>query len=170
MIEPANFSSSPTQSAASTGGGFAAAFHSRAFRVLWFSEAVSLIGDRILMVALINLVYELSGSAAAVGLLSMIKALPALALAAVAGVFVDRWSRKWIMVISNLILAGLEPGRSIRLSPTRRANGGVYEDDRTVSRKLASTRLPPRLRDRPEPFDIMVGATGIEPVTPTMST
>jgi MFS family permease len=107
VIEPANFSSSPTQSAASTGGGFAAAFHSRAFRVLWFSEAVSLIGDRILMVALINLVYELSGSAAAVGLLSMIKALPALALAAVAGVFVDRWSRKWIMVISNLILAGL---------------------------------------------------------------
>ena len=85
-----------------TRNGMAAAFQSLPFRVLWFSEAVSLLGDRILMIALINLVYEQSGSAAAVGLLSMIKALPALLFGTLAGVFVDRWSRKWIMVFSNL--------------------------------------------------------------------
>ncbi len=87
--------------------GFAAALSSLPFRVLWLSEAVSLIGDRILMVALINLVYERSASAAAVGLLTMIKALPALVLGTLAGVFVDRWSRKWTMVLSNLILFAL---------------------------------------------------------------
>jgi MFS family permease len=42
-----------------------------------------------------------------VGLLAMIKALPALVLGALAGVFVDRWSRKWIMVLSNLALFAL---------------------------------------------------------------
>lgn len=106
MIEPLHHSPSPLQSTAQR-GGFAAAFQSAGFRVLWFSEAISLIGDRILMVALINLVYEMSGSAAAVGLLSVIKALPALLLGTLAGVLVDRWPRKWIMVLSNLILFAL---------------------------------------------------------------
>ncbi|MBN1370657.1 MAG: MFS transporter [Anaerolineaceae bacterium] len=73
-----------------------------AFSVLWLSETISLIGDRILMIALINMVYEWSGSAAAVSTLSLIKAVPALALGTVAGVFVDRWSRKWVMVFANL--------------------------------------------------------------------
>ncbi|HPH97092.1 MAG TPA: MFS transporter [Anaerolineaceae bacterium] len=78
-----------------------------AFGVLWFSEAISLIGDRILMIALINMVYDWSGSAGAVSILPVIKAVPALALGTVAGVFVDRWPRKWIMVVSNLLLFGL---------------------------------------------------------------
>ena len=73
-----------------------------AFSVLWLSEAVSLIGDRILMIALINMVYEWSGSAVAVSALSLIKAVPALVLGTVAGVFADRWPRKWVMVVSNL--------------------------------------------------------------------
>jgi MFS family permease len=73
------------------------------FTVLWLSETVSLIGDRILMIALIALIYQQTQSAASVGLLSMIKALPALVLATIAGVFVDRWSHKWTMVIANLL-------------------------------------------------------------------
>jgi len=87
--------------------GFAAALGSAAFCTLWLSEAISLIGDRILMVALVNLVYERSASSAAVGLLAVIKAVPALALGALAGILVDRWSRKWIMVASNLLLFAL---------------------------------------------------------------
>ena len=78
-----------------------------AFFVLWLSEAISLIGDRILMIALINMVYEWNGSAGAVSVLSLIKAVPALVLGTLAGVFVDRWPRKWIMVISNLVLFAL---------------------------------------------------------------
>ncbi len=72
------------------------------FSVLWLSEVISLIGDRILMIAIINMVYEWSGSALAVSVLSLLKAIPALVLGTVAGIFVDRWPRKWIMVTSNL--------------------------------------------------------------------
>jgi predicted MFS family arabinose efflux permease len=92
-----------TVSTTSTRPPFADVLRQPRFLVLWLSEAVSLVGDRILMVALVVLVYERTGSAAAVGLLSMIKALPALLLGTVAGVFVDRWSRKWTMVVSNLL-------------------------------------------------------------------
>jgi MFS family permease len=79
------------------------ALRSPGFVVLWLSEALSLIGDRIVMVALVILVYDRTGSAGAVGLLMLFKALPALVLGSVAGVCVDRWNRKWIMVIANLL-------------------------------------------------------------------
>jgi len=73
------------------------------FTVLWISETISLTGDRILLVALIALIYRQTQSATSVGLLSMIKAVPALVLGTIAGVFVDRWSHKWTMVIANLL-------------------------------------------------------------------
>ncbi len=92
---------SPNQANART--KFGPALRSPAFVVLWLSEALSLIGDRLIMVALVTLVYDRTGSASAVGLLMLLKAIPALALGSVAGAFVDRWNRKWIMVIANLL-------------------------------------------------------------------
>ena len=82
---------------------FGLALRSPAFLVLWLSEALSLIGDRLIMVALITLVYDRTGSAGMVGLLMLFKAIPALFLGSVAGAFVDRWDRKWVMVIANLL-------------------------------------------------------------------
>lgn len=82
---------------------FGLAFRSPTFVVLWLSEALSLIGDRLIMVALVTLVYDRTGSASAVGLLMLCKAIPALALGSLAGACVDRWNRKWIMVIANLL-------------------------------------------------------------------
>jgi DHA3 family macrolide efflux protein-like MFS transporter len=79
------------------------ALRSPTFVVLWLSEGLSLIGDRLIMVALVTLVYDRTGSAGAVGLLMLFKALPALVLGSLAGTVVDRWNRKWIMVIANLI-------------------------------------------------------------------
>ncbi len=73
------------------------------FTALWVSETISLIGDRILLVAMIDLIYQQTQSATSVSLLSMIKALPALVLGTIAGVFIDRWSHKWTMVIANLL-------------------------------------------------------------------
>lgn len=78
-------------------------WQSTPFVVLWLSEGISMIGDRLLMVALISLVYDRTGSAGLVGLLMVFKALPALLLGSLAGVFVDRWNRKWIMVTANLL-------------------------------------------------------------------
>ena len=75
--------SSPHQASART--KFGLALRSPAFVVLWLSEALSLIGDRLIMVALVTLVYDRTGSASAVGLLMLLKAIPALALGSLAG-------------------------------------------------------------------------------------
>jgi len=82
---------------------FGLVLRSPTFVVLWFSEGLSLIGDRLIMVALVSLIYDRTGSAGAVGLLMLLKALPALLLGSLAGTTVDRWNRKWIMVIANLL-------------------------------------------------------------------
>lgn len=86
-----------------TQNGFAAALRRPVFVALWLSEALSLVGDRLIVVALVMLVYECTRSPAAVGILMMLKAIPSLAMGSIAGVFVDRWDRKWVMVGSNLI-------------------------------------------------------------------
>ena len=82
-------------------------FKNKAFPVLLASEALSLIGDRILAVALIILVYDLTGSAVTVSILMMLKAIPSLLLGSVAGTLVDRLNRKWVMVFSNLAQGAL---------------------------------------------------------------
>jgi MFS family permease len=82
---------------------FGAVLRYPSFVGLWLSEALSLIGDRLIMVALVTLVYDRTGSAGAVGLLMLLRAVPALVLGSVAGVFVDRWNRQWIMVGANLL-------------------------------------------------------------------
>ncbi len=80
----------------------APALRSTTFRTLLLSELVSLIGDRLVIVALVALVYEQTRSASAVGILMLLKAVPAVALGSLAGALVDRWNRKWVMVGSNL--------------------------------------------------------------------
>jgi len=86
-----------------TQNGFAAALRRPAFVVLWLSETLSLIGDRLIMVALVMQVYERTRSPADVGILMMLKAIPSLAMGGIAGMFVDRWNRKRVMAGANLI-------------------------------------------------------------------
>jgi MFS family permease len=82
----------------------------RDFSLLWFGGLISLTGDWMLRVALPVHVYNLTGSTLATGIMFMAAMLPPLLLGSVAGVFVDRWDRKRVMVVTNLVLAaGLLP-------------------------------------------------------------
>ena len=67
----------------------APALRSPTFRTLLLSELVSLIGDRLVVVALVALVYEQTRSASAVGILMLLKAVPAVALGSLAGALVS---------------------------------------------------------------------------------
>lgn len=77
----------------------------RNFALLWFGQLVSVIGDWMLWVALPFYIYDLTGSALATGLMFMIVTLPRILLGSLAGVFVDRWDRKWTMIIADLLRA-----------------------------------------------------------------
>ncbi len=77
----------------------------RNFSLLWSAGLISMIGDWMLFIALPIYVYKLTGSALATSTMFIAEMIPSLLLGSVAGVFVDRWNRKRIMVITNLLLA-----------------------------------------------------------------
>ena len=77
----------------------------RNFALLWFGGLISMAGDWMLRIALPAHVFTLTGSTLATGAMFMAGMLPSLLLGSVAGVFVDRWDRRWTMVLTNLVLA-----------------------------------------------------------------
>src|SRR5215213_9611545 len=74
----------------------------RNFALLWFGGLISLMGDRVLLVALPYFVYQQTGSTLATALMVAAQLLPRLLFGSIAGVFVDRWDRKQVMVVTSI--------------------------------------------------------------------
>jgi CRP-like cAMP-binding protein/sugar phosphate permease len=74
---------------------------------LWTAQLVSTIGDSLTSLAAGILVYQETGSALSVGLILMATAVPTLIFGLIAGVVVDRYDRKKIMIAADLVRAGL---------------------------------------------------------------
>src|SRR5215471_5030585 len=84
------------------------AFPSRSFLLFWRANVVSSFGTYITLFALQALVVlTLHGSAAEVGWLNSVRWLPYLAVGVVVGALVDRRSRRPVMVMTDLVQAGL---------------------------------------------------------------
>lgn len=81
----------------------------RNFCLLWSGGLISMIGTWMLLAALPFYVYEVTGSALATSGLLMAYLAPGVLFGSVAGVFVDRWDRKRVLVIGNLIQAVIIP-------------------------------------------------------------
>jgi predicted MFS family arabinose efflux permease len=75
----------------------------REFRLLFYGQAVSVFGDRMVAVALAFAVLEVGGSASAVGLVLASGALALAGCLVVGGVVADRTSRRAVMVGADLV-------------------------------------------------------------------
>ncbi len=75
----------------------------RDFGLLWLGGLISLTGDRAMRIALPVYVYQQTGSTLATAGMATTYYLPAVMLGSVVGVFVDRWDRRKIMIVTNLI-------------------------------------------------------------------
>lgn len=73
-----------------------------AFTRLWVGQLVSNLGDWFNTVAVLALVYDLTGSGLATGLIIIASTLPAFILTPFAGAVVDRFDRRKIMVVADL--------------------------------------------------------------------
>jgi CRP-like cAMP-binding protein/predicted MFS family arabinose efflux permease len=82
-------------------------FRNPAFARLWTAQLVSTIGDSFTAIAAGILVYQRTGSTLQVGLTLMATSVPILLIGVIAGVFVDRYDRKRIMVASSFVRAVL---------------------------------------------------------------
>ena len=77
------------------------------FTAYWLAQTISLFGDRLHQVALGVLVYAVTDSPLATGLVFLAATLPNILLGPIAGTFVDRWEHKRVLIASDLIRAAL---------------------------------------------------------------
>jgi MFS family permease len=91
------------------------------FRDLVIGQAVSSFGDWMGTVALMALVLDLTGSATAVGVILVLRLLPAGFAGPIAAGVAERWDRRRIMLACDLVRAGL-----VALIPLVRAAWWVY--------------------------------------------
>jgi MFS family permease len=78
------------------------------FRTLWLAQFVSIFGDFLALFGVISLItFRMHGTAVMVTAVTIAYALPLALIAPVAGVFVDHWNPKLVMIASDLIRAAL---------------------------------------------------------------
>jgi len=83
---------------------FSEVLKNRNFFLLWIGQIVSEFGERITQMALIGLIYQKNPySAVALAKLIIFIVVPVFLIGPVAGVYVDRWNRRYTMIASDLV-------------------------------------------------------------------
>jgi MFS family permease len=77
----------------------------RPFLALWLAQAVTQIGGNMVIYGLTVIIFSSTRSNAAVSILLLTFLVPAVIFSAVAGVYVDRHDRRWILISTNLLRA-----------------------------------------------------------------
>jgi len=86
--------------------GTLAVLKNRPFLALWLAQAVTQVGGNMVIYGLTVIIFSTTRSNAAVSILLLTFLVPAVLFSAVAGVYVDRHDRRWILIITNLLRAG----------------------------------------------------------------
>jgi MFS family permease len=77
----------------------------RNYRHLWLGQTVSEVGDHFNTIAVLSLALRMTGSGFTVGIVMLARILPALLAGPVAGVILDRYDRRKVMIASDLFRA-----------------------------------------------------------------
>ena len=74
----------------------------RSFSLLWLGQVVSLLGSGLTSFGLGVWVYQQTGSVSRFALILIVGSIPGLLLGPLAGVLIDRWDRRKVMILANL--------------------------------------------------------------------
>lgn len=107
MTAPAVPALPPQATGPEAEGGPLAVFRNRPFLLLWLSQLATQVGGNMVLYGLTVLVYGATTSNSAVALLILTFLTPAVVFSALAGVYVDRFDRRSVLVVTNLLRAGL---------------------------------------------------------------
>ena len=102
-----------------------AALRARDFRLLWFGQTASVIGDELVIVAIGLYVTRLTGNASDVGLVLAAYSLPLALFVLFGGVVADRIRRQTLMVISDVIRGTLHGVLAILIDAPDAVKGSV---------------------------------------------
>ena len=79
----------------------------RDYRNLFAGQVVSDIGDGITLLLVLLVINDLTGSTFALALMAIAEAVPAFTVGLAAGVYVDRWNRRRVMLAADLLRAAI---------------------------------------------------------------
>jgi MFS family permease len=88
-------------------GAYGQVIRSPSYFPLWLAQLLSSFGDTLHYIALVVLVFQLTGQGVAIAGLVAAEIIPVLLLGPVAGVMIDRFSRKAVLIGADLFRAGL---------------------------------------------------------------
>ena len=81
----------------------------RRYFPLWLGQLVSSLGDTLNYIAIVIYVFQLTGSGFDLAKLSIFQIVPILLIAPVAGVVIDRFSRKKVLIAADIARAVADP-------------------------------------------------------------
>ncbi len=76
----------------------------RPFMTVWVGQLFSILGSQLVQFAIIWHLTQQTGSATVLAIASIVGLLPQVVLGPFVGPLVDRWSRKWTLIISDLVV------------------------------------------------------------------
>jgi MFS family permease len=91
------------------------AWGQRSFRLFFFGQGISAVGDRIVAVALAFAVLDLTGSVKDLGLVLAAQTVPLVLFLLLGGVWSDRLPRRAVMLASDLVRAGAQGASALLL-------------------------------------------------------
>ncbi len=75
------------------------------FLTIWIGQAFSLLGSSLVQFALVWWLTQRTGSATVLATASLVALIPGVVLGPFAGALVDRWPRRWVMVVADSLVA-----------------------------------------------------------------
>ena len=93
-----------TEKGSPVSGTTLAAFGHRDFRLFWLGQLISVTGSQMQLVAINWHVYVLTGSAAALGLVGLVRVLPIIVCSLLGGIAADALDRKRLMLVTQSIM------------------------------------------------------------------
>lgn len=75
----------------------------RTFLIVWFGQLVSLVGSSLTWFGLSVWIYLETESVTSLSMMLLASSLPRILLSPIAGAYVDRWNRRWVMIWSDAL-------------------------------------------------------------------
>ncbi|HRW48428.1 MAG TPA: MFS transporter, partial [Caldilinea sp.] len=124
-----------------------------AFTIIWIGQFLSLLGTSMTRFALTIWAFQVTGEATALALVGFFSFAPVIIFSPIAGALVDRWNRKFVMILSDLA-AGLSTVAVLLLYATGRleiwhlyvagAFAGAFESFQFPAFSAAMSMLVPK--------------------------
>jgi DHA3 family macrolide efflux protein-like MFS transporter len=111
-IEPATAAVSLRQTETDAPRGESRWLLTHDFSLVWWSQIISQVGDGVTKLALVWFVYSVTGSPMKTTIIGLLQTLPPILFGPLFGVCVDRLSKKWIMIgsdVARALLIGVIP-------------------------------------------------------------